>query len=264
MADKTEAPTPRHLEEARSEGQVVRSTELNAAASMLASALLIGGPGKDIALAFKDVVVSTIQELPKAQLSMAWIQQTGFQFAAQVAGPFLVLLVGLLATGVTVTMAQTRFLWISKKKGFDFSRVNPLNGFKRIFSQRGAIELLKAFLKIVLIGWIAYGYLNSHLADLSGLVQLNLGPAVSSFFNLATGLALQVGEVYLVLAIADYAYQRWSLMRSLRMSKEEVKEEFKRSEGDPFLKNRIRQQMRRMARGRMKALSIAPSLMLST
>ncbi len=250
MADKTEAPSARRLEEARSEGNVVRSIELNAAASMLAAAVLIGGPGKEMALAFKGLVISTIKQLPTAQLTPGWLQQTGIQFALQFGGPFLVVLVGLLATGMTVTLAQTRFLYTTKKS-FDFSRVNPLNGFKRIFSSHGAVDLLKSLLKIVVIGYVSYNFLISHSADLTGLVQVDLPTGVGRFFELALALAMQVGEVYLVLAIADYAYQRWTLMRKLRMTKEEVREEYKRSEGDPALKNRIRSQQRAMARGRM-------------
>src|SRR5664279_3110448 len=158
MADKTEAPSQKRLEEARSEGNIVRSIELNAAASMIAAAVLVGGPGKDIALAFKDLVVTMIKELPKAQLTQNWLQQTGMQFASQVAAPFLILLVGLLVTGMVVTLAQTRFLW-AHKKSFDVSRINPLNGFKRIFSSKGAVEVLKALLKILLIGYFSYSYL---------------------------------------------------------------------------------------------------------
>ncbi len=251
MADKTEAPTPRRLEEAREEGNVVRSIELNAAAIMLVSALLVGGPGRDLALGFKDLVVDALAELPKAQLNQSWLQQAGMNYASRLAAPFLTFLVGLLAAGVVVTLAQTRFLWTGKNLGFKFNRLNPLNGFKRIFSGRGLVELLKSLLKIAVIGYVSYSYLTSHTAAISGLVQLDLKSGVGSFFELALGLMLQVGEVYIVLAVADYAYQRFTLMRSLRMSKEEVREEIKRSEGDPALKARIRGQMRRMARQRM-------------
>jgi flagellar biosynthetic protein FlhB len=251
MADKTEAPTQKRLEEARSEGNIVRSQELNAAAIMLVAALLVGGPGKDLALGFKDLVVSALAELPRAQLSQSWLQQAGLSYAARLAAPFLTILVGLLAAGVAVTLAQTRFLWSSKNLGFKFNRLNPLNGLKRIFSGRGLVELLKSLLKIGVIGWVSYSFLMSHASEISGLVQVDLKTGVGKFFELGLALMLQVGEVYLVLAAADYAYQRFTLMRSLRMSKEEVKEEYKRSEGDPALKSRIRSQMRRLARQRM-------------
>jgi flagellar biosynthetic protein FlhB len=83
------------------------------------------------------------------------------------------------------------------------------------------------------------------------LSQYDLGSATSVFFETGISLAMRVGSIYLILAVADYAYQRWDLMRNLRMSKDEIKEEYKQSEGDPFMKSRIRSQMRRMARSRM-------------
>jgi flagellar biosynthesis protein FlhB len=162
---------------------------------------------------------------------------------------FAFLLSGLLIAGVAVTLIQTRFLWANK--GFDFSRLNPISGFKRIFSTHGLIEMVKSLLKLALVGWVSFSFLQGHISEMVGLVQLDLFSAVQKFADLTLGLALQVGEVYIVLAVADYAYQRWNLMRDLRMTKEEVKEEFKRSEGDPMLKSRIRSEMRRMARSRM-------------
>jgi flagellar biosynthetic protein FlhB len=249
MADKSESPTARRLEEAREKGQIVRSIELNAAASMLVAALLLGGPGKDMALAVRDLLLATIADLPKADLTQRWLQATGTTYFVRVLPSLGFLMAGLMLTGVAVTLAQTRFLWTNK--GFDFGRLNPLSGLKRIFSSHGLIEMLKSLLKLALVGWVSYSYLNSHISEMVGLVQMELSSAIQKFANLTVGLALQVGEVYVVLAVADYAYQRWNLMRELRMTKEEIKEEYKRSEGDPMLKSRIRSEMRRMARSRM-------------
>jgi len=249
MADKSEAPTSKKLEDAREKGQIVRSIELNAAASMLVAALLLGGPGKDMSLAVKDLLIATILDLPKADLTLPWLQATGINYFIRIMPAFAFLLSGLLIAGVAVTLVQTRFLWANK--GFDFSRLNPISGFKRIFSSHGLIEMVKSLLKLALVGWVSFSFLQGHISEMVGLVQLDLFSAVQKFADLTIGLALQVGEVYIVLAVADYAYQRWNLMRDLRMTKEEVKEEFKRSEGDPMLKSRIRSEMRRMARSRM-------------
>jgi flagellar biosynthetic protein FlhB len=249
MADKSEAPTPRRLEEAREKGQIVRSVELNAAASMLIAALLLGGPGKDMALAFRELLISTIAELPQADITQRWLEVTGINYTVRIIPSFAILLVGLMFTGVAVTLIQTNFLWASK--GFDFSRLNPLSGLKRIFSSHGLVEMLKSLLKLGLVGWVSYSYLSGRISEMVGLVQMGLLDAIGKFLQLSVGLAMQIGEVYLVLAVADYAYQRWNLMRDLRMTKEEIKEEYKRSEGDPMLKSRIRSEMRRMARSRM-------------
>jgi flagellar biosynthesis protein FlhB len=144
-------------------------------------------------------------------------------------------------------------LWASKKIGFDFKRLDPINGFKRIFSARGLIELARALLKLGLIGWVAYSFLMANYPQIILLSQYDLLSGTANFIDLAISLMIRVGSAYLILAIADYVYQRWDLMRNLKMSKQEVKEDMKRSEGDPLLKNYIRAQQRRMARGRMMA-----------
>jgi flagellar biosynthetic protein FlhB len=251
MADKTEAPTPRRLEDARSEGQVVRSIELNAAASMLIAAFLLSSPVRQLGLAMADLMREMLVDLPKTDITLASLQKMGFTYASRLIVPVGVILVALLVTGVVVTVAQTGFLWSTKKMGFDFKRINPLSGFKRIFSSKGLIELARALLKLTVIGWVAYSFIRSSTTALIMLSQQDLRTSSGIFVNLCVGLAVQVGEAYFVLAIADYIYHRWDLMRTLRMSKEEIKEEVKRSEGDPYLKARIRSQMRKMARGRM-------------
>jgi flagellar biosynthetic protein FlhB len=251
MADKTEKPTARRLEDAREDGQVVYSVELNAAAAMLVGTLLIMGPAKSLSQNLGSTLKQLIIDLPKADLTELFLLKLAYSMASSVLPPFMVILFGLLVTGVAISLAQTGFLWTTKKIGFDFKRINPLTGIKRIFSTHGLIELLRAALKLVVIGWVAYGYLKNNTAAIMAMAQYDLATATIKFFDLAMGLALQVGEIYLAVAAADYAYQRWEFMRNMRMSKEEIKEEYKRAEGNPFLKSRIRAQMRRMARGRM-------------
>lgn len=253
MSDKTEAPTTHRLEEAREEGQVVRSQELNTAVIILMSAFLLRGPGAQLGVAFKNLVTTTIVELPKVDLSTEWIRETAFSFSGQILPPLGLLLVGLLLTGVVITLGQTRFLWAGKKIGFDFKRLNPLEGFKRIFSTRGLFELLRSLFKLGWVSWVAYSFLRSNFYDLVSFTQYDLNTAVSEFGDLAISLTLRVGGMYLILAVADYAYQRWDLYKKLRMTKEEIKEENKRSEGDPMLKNRVRSMQRQLARGRMMA-----------
>ena len=256
MADtdnKTEAPTSHRLQEARDEGQVVRSQELISAFIIVMSALLLRGPGKNMALAFQGLVTNLIVELPGANVTVEWLRGTAISFALQLLPSFSFIVVGLMLTGVVVTLAQTQFLWAGKKIGFDFKRLNPLDGFKRIFSTHGLIELLRSLLKLSWVTWIAYSFLRSRFFELVSYTQFDMGTAVSSFLEVSISLVIRVGSMYLVLAVADYAYQRWDLYKNLRMSKDDIKQEQKRSEGDPLLKSRIRNMQRRMARGRMMA-----------
>jgi flagellar biosynthetic protein FlhB len=251
MADKTEAPSSRRLEEAREEGRVVRSQELNTAVIILAGAYLLRGPGAQLFSALKNLLITTIRELPGNELSAEWLLKTSYSIGWQVLPSLGLILVGLLFTGVAVTVGQTQFLWATKKLGFDFNRVNPIQGFQRIFSSHGLIELLRSLLKLAWVSWFAYSFLRTNFPEFIALTQYDMVSAVSRFVALSIELVIRVGSMYLVLAIADYVYQRWDLYKSLRMSKEEVKEEFKRSEGDPMLKSRVRNMQRQMARGRM-------------
>ena len=253
MADKTEAPTPHRLQEAREEGRVVRSQELNTAVIILVGIFLLRGPGAELGIAFKDMMVMTINELPRANVSTEWLRELSFSFGGRILPPLGLLLAGLLFTGVGITLGQTQFLWAGKKIGFDAKRLNPLEGFKRIFSMHGLIELLRSLLKLALVSWVAYSFLRSNSDQVITLIQHDLTTSVSKFVGLAISMTIRVGGTYLVLAVADYAYQRWDLYKNLRMSKEEIKEENKRSEGDPMLKSRVRGMQRQMARGRMMA-----------
>jgi flagellar biosynthetic protein FlhB len=253
MADKTEAPSSQRLSEARTEGQVVNSHEVNSAIVLLISAYLFGGPGRQLAGVFSELFRNTMVELPKAEITFAWLQQLMLNLVIKVLPPLGMIMVTILIASAFATLLQTQFLWSSKRVGFDFKRVDPISGFKRMFSSRGWVELLKALLKLLIVGWVVYNFLKGNIPVLVAMAQMGFNGAVETAFKLATDLAINVGGLYLFIAATDYAYQRWDLMRSLKMSKEELKEEYKRSEGDPLLKGRIRAQMRRMARGRMMA-----------
>jgi flagellar biosynthetic protein FlhB len=251
MSDRTEAPTAKRIEEAREEGRIARSTELNSAVVLLGSAFLLGSAGSGLAQAFMTLMKDLLREAPHANLTTAWLQTWGLRIGLNIAPGMAELILGILALGVVVNSAQTGMLWSTKKLGPDFSRVNPLSGIKRMFSSHGLIELVRALLKLLVIGWVTYSYLMGAIPELRTLGLNGLTTGAGQLAKLSIELALRVGQVYLVLGVIDYAYQRWDWMRGLKMSKQDIKEEYKRSEGDPMLKSFIRSQQRRMARGRM-------------
>ncbi len=253
MSDRTEQPTSRRIEEARKKGQVARSIELNTAAILLGSVFILRGPGSNLVAELKKMVVTSLAEVPKANLDEAWLRKEFFTIISNLLPPLGMILVCFLLIGVVVTLAQTRFLFATGKLKPDLTRLNPLNGLKRIFSKQGLVELGRSLLKLALVGWVAYSFLRSRSTELIQLGQESLAGGIQHWLDLAFAMATQIGAAYLVLAVVDYAYQYWSYMRSMRMTKEEVKEDMKRSEGDPFIRNRIRSQQRRMARMRMMA-----------
>ena len=251
MSERTEAPTPRHLNEARNRGQVARSHELNTVAAMLVGAALLRGPGLSLAHDLQGLMHDSVSTLPTGDLTGAWLQAQALSVAMRILPDLGIVVLGLLATGLTVSVAQTGLLWASERPAFDFARLNPLKGIQRIFSGQGLIELARATLKVVVVGWVAYSYLSGQITTVLTLSQVDLRSAVNQWGLLAYNLVIRIGAAYLVLAAVDYGYQRWRLGRSLRMTKEEVKEDMKASEGDPFLRGRIRSQQRRLARQRM-------------
>ena len=253
MSDRSEAPTPRRLEEAREEGRVARSVEINSAVVLLGGALLLSGPAagpNGLAAAFTTLMKDLFLEAARADLTTTWLYEWGLRIGLVLAPGLGLLLLGIMLLGVTAHLAQTGLLWSTKKFG-DLSRMNPLAGFQRIFSIHGLIELLRALIKLLVVGWVTYNYLNASLPELKilGLNGLTLGAVRMA--ELAGGMVLRIGQVYLVIGALDYAYQRWEWMRGLKMTKQEIKEEFRHSEGDPLLKSYVRSQQRRMARGRM-------------
>ena len=250
MSDRTEAPTPKRLEEARDEGRVARSVEINSAVALLGGALLLSGPGSSLITAFTTLIKDMLVEAARANLTTAWLYQWGFRAGLEIAPGLSGVVLGILALEVAANVAQTGLLWSTKKIG-DLSRLNPLSGLQRIFSTRGLIELLRALIKLLVVGWVTYGFLNDSLPELKTLGLNGLAIGATRLAELAVGMAMRIGQVYLVIGALDYAYQRWQWMRNLKMTKQEIKEEYRHSEGDPMLKSYVRSQQRRMARGRM-------------
>ncbi len=254
MSDRTEEPTQRKLEEARKEGQVIKSVELNAAAGMLAGYWLLTGPGRQLSSDLQGLMAVSISSLPKNVTDgQAWFGQLLFTDALHVGIDLLVLLGGMALVGVVVTVAQTGPLFAQKRIGFDFSRLNPLSGLKRMFSGQGLMEFFKALVKLLVVGYVAYDYIRNKSTDLIVLGQMNFTGGIASFLLFAGELISRVAAAYLVVAFIDYFYQRQRFLKSMKMTKEEVKEEARKSEGDPLIKSRIRNQQRRFARMRMMA-----------
>lgn len=252
-SERTEAPSVKRLAEARQRGQVLKSQELQSALVMLASALLLQNVGGGLVTHLRQLFTETLTGLPAGEVSGAWLSDW--------AGARLLLLgldVGLLVLGVTaaglfVSFAQTGVHWAGERPVFDLSRLNPIAGLQRVFSGQGLMELVRAFLKLAVISLVAYQYLSGESEALLLLSQSDLPTALGQWASLAFGLLWRVAGAYLVLGVLDYYYQRWQYLRGLRMTKQEVKEEFKQNEGNPQIKGFVRQQQRRLARQRMMA-----------
>lgn len=248
---RTEPPTSRRIAEARKEGQVARSQELTAAIALLMGIWLLRGTGRNLLQGFKDIVEDSITTPPLKELSDSWLNHMMIKYTTKLAPSVALIILTLMIIGICINVSQTGFLWVSKRIGFELNRLNPINGMKRLFSLQGLVELIKSILKLLLIGWIAYSFLKGKITTLISLEQSEFQFSINTWLEIAFTLTIRVAAAYFILACMDYGYQRWHYFQSLRMTKQEVKDELKQTEGDPLIRGYIRRQQRRLARLRM-------------
>jgi flagellar biosynthetic protein FlhB len=150
-----------------------------------------------------------------------------------------------------VDLVQVKWKPTSKPMQPKFSKLDPTKGIKRLFSKDKLVELIKSLLKLIIIGYMAYSTLKDEAAQLFLLYDMQLISALALFGNVVINMALKICAVYLIIGIVDYVYQKHKFNEDLKMTKQEVKDEFKNSEGDPQIKGKQRQRMQEASRRRM-------------
>ncbi|BDG59369.1 flagellar biosynthesis protein FlhB [Caldinitratiruptor microaerophilus] len=253
--ERTEPASPRRIQRARQRGQVARSPEVAAALTLLTAylALRFWGPsawGVLLSLAREGWggawgMVPELGEGDALHLGLRVLAVT-----ALAAGP-LVVAAGL--TGLLANLAQVGFVLTGAPLAPDLGRLNPLQGLQRLFSRRALVDLVRALVKVVIVGIVAYRTVKGRLADLPGLADVPPEGVLAAVAGMAGTVVLRVGLAWLVAAAVDYVYQRWEYQMSLRMTRQEVKEELRETEGAPEVRQRIRRRQREIARRRMMA-----------
>lgn len=252
--DKTEEPTAKKIEDSRKEGQVAKSKELTSAFSLLALFLclkfFIGFLGSRFIELF-DTFWGEMGIYAKSEFSTVTVWQICLEAIVSmllICAPFM--LVALLVAFLTQRM-QIKWMVTTKPLQPKFNKLNPVNGFKRIFSMRALFDLGFSLLKIVLFGAIAFSYVKDHMKILLTLYDLTLQDALSNLLTMVYELGIRISAVYIVLSFADLMYQRYKHKKELKMTKQEVKDEYKNQEGDPKVKSQQKQRMLQASRRRM-------------
>ena len=249
--ERTEAATPRKLQHLRDEGKVTKSAEVASAAGILGSVLTLYAFGGMSWGQMRVLLSDRLVDFSRPDLTDTDLLNLAMTFGIAFFTILAPLLIAMPLIGVVSNVAQSGFLISGKQLMPDLSRVNPMDGFKRMFSLRTVIELVKTTFKLGIVGWLLYrAYINSFPIFLS-LSGADLAGALGLFVDTAFSTAFTVGGAFLVLAMADYGYQRWEFLRGARMTKQEIKEEYKQSEGSPEIRAAIRRRQRRMAMSRM-------------
>src|SRR5690606_22851838 len=250
--ERTEDPTPRRREEARERGQFAKTAELGTALILLAGAFaLYRGIGETLGgmqHLLRQGLSGTLLTMDFTIGGVTALFQHLTWYVARLVLP--VALAAALA-GLVSQMVQVGFVFTGYPLQPKLERINPLAGLQRIFSRRALVELAKALAKVVIIGAVAYAALRGNVAMLPRLVYAT-PDGVAGWVGATTWrMALTTGIALLLIALLDYGYQRAEVERSLKMSRREIKEELRQSEGDPLVRRRLREQQRRWATQRM-------------
>lgn len=249
--ERTEPATPKRREEARRKGQVGKSREVSSLAILAAGILFLFFGGGWLLKALTSFMIGTFISLPFASIEDSNIivrLKESVEFLMVVVFPFM----SILATvAILANLVQTGFIWSVEPLAPKASKINPIEGAKRIISKRSLVELAKSIAKILIVGWAAFSVLKEELNQLTQLAYHEKWQIVAYMGDTSLQVAARSCYVIALLALLDFLYQKWEHEQNLKMTKQEVKEEFKQTEGDPLVKSRIRALQREMARRRM-------------
>ena len=248
--EKTEEPTAKRKADARKKGQVGRSQEVNAAFVLLVGFLilrLLGGNAVAEIMNYSTYIFGNLN----ADLNEESIMQMFIAMVILLAKTSMPLMVFIMIIGLAMNIAQVGFMFTTEQLQFNPGKLSPISGFKRMFSKRSLVELVKSLIKIIIIGYFVFSYLSDEIFQIPKLIYMDLLAGLNRMSDSIFALAFKIIGVFIIMAVLDYAYQKWQNNQDLKMSKQEVKEEFKQQEGDPKIKGKIRQKQRQMAMARM-------------
>lgn len=255
--EKTEEPTGKKLDDARKEGQVAKSQEIASSFTLLALFIMLKAwlptTAKQLGELFEGFYgrFDYFSSLPSyVDATDAYSDMISFALIriAVIILPFLIMS---FVVAFVSDIAQVKWKPTRKPLEPKLSKLNPINGVKRIFSLQKLVEVLKSVLKIAVMCGIIYNELADNIGAILILYDIPLMQGVISAGNLLIDTGLKIAAVFVVIAFADYAFQKWKFHRDMKMTKQEVKEEYKSTEGDPQIKGKIRQRMQEASRRRM-------------
>ena len=252
--DKTEEPTAKKLKDARMEGQVAKSKELTTAAGLatffVVLKLFVGYFGTSFIQGLRSIF-NSIDLLSREEFTTALVSkllQNLIISVIKISAPVFAMTIGIT---FIVVLAQVKWKLSGKALQPKFNKINPVNGFKKIISKDKIVDLIIELIKIVVVSYLAYNTLKNEWKTLFILYDLKMEQAILLVGNLAINMGLKISMIFLVIGLADMIYQKIKFKKDMRMSKQEVKDEYKNSEGDPVTKSKIRSKMREVSQRRM-------------
>ena len=249
--EKTEEPTPKKRQEVKEKGEVAKSKELPSVTVLLAALISLS--------LFGSFMYNHIQIIMKGAFSFPDIHNFEIpellKFAQNIIGRFIILLSPLFAaifiTAILSNIMQVGFIVSGESITPKLSKIDPIKGFGRLFSKQSFMELIKSLLKLTIVGGIAFLTIKGEMKNFALLGEMEINSIFIYILKIFFKIFIRCSLAMIILVIVDYAFQKWEFENRIKMTKQEVKDEFKKSEGDPLIKSRIRSIQMEMARKRM-------------
>ena len=254
-SEKTEKPTPKRIHDAREKGQVAKSQDFTSAVVLTGAAMSMSYFGSYAFSTLYGIMKNTLGKILASRQALEGLDDNGFNSlwssALQTTTLILMpLLLGLLVTGVLANIAQTKPMFSPQALTPKLDKLNPLAGFKRMFSSRSVVEVLKSLIKMTIIGCCGYMIISKHWPLMLGLGGAEPPVAWQQVLSILGEVLQWSCILFLIMGGADWRYQAWALEKQLRMSIQDIKEERKSTDGDPMVKGKVRQLGKKIAMSR--------------
>lgn len=242
--DKTEKATPKKLGKAREEGQVARSKEVPLSITLIAITFLLSIVGDDVFQNLKNQLNVFMQSYLTTNLTEAGLTNLYKFFVINAGKNILIFAVPIMIVGIAGNIAQTGFLHVKNATKPKLSKLNPIAGFKRMFSITTVFGLLKDIVVVFIVGLVGYNFLISNYGDIIKINNLNFNYIPHEYLSYVIEIFKRISLVMVLIAVGDFVFQKYKFNKDMKMSKHEVKDEFKQAEGDPEIKGKRKQKMR--------------------
>lgn len=249
--DKTEEATPQKLQESKKKGQVAKSKEVGLALNLLMTTLIISFLGQYAMDNLQNVMTGFLRNFMDINLTYKNLFYISLTVVMKFAVIILPLITPIMVMGIFANFIQTGFIFTKETLKPDIKKLNPISGFKKIFSTRTLVELVKDLALVNVVGYVGYRFLKKNYMTILNLNNLRFPVMLEAFRGIVVKVFFNITLVMIFIAVADFIFQKRKYKKDMKMSKQEVKEEYKQQEGDPQIKGKIRQKQREMAMRRM-------------
>jgi flagellar biosynthetic protein FlhB len=249
--EKTEQATPKKRQESRNKGQVAKSAEVSTAFIMIGVFAVLFFTGGWMINILLSIFTKSIVEYASWDITIENVTTMFQQVTLEATIVLLPIMAIAMLAGVAGNYLQIGFLFTTEPLLIKLERLDPIQGFKRIFSLRAIVELLKSVFKILFISFVVFSFVYHKKHEVLLLSQKGIGYSLEVLGTLTIQIGLSVGLILLFLSVLDYLYQKYDFEKNIRMSKQDIKDEYKKTEGDPLIKSKIKERQRQMAMRRM-------------